>query len=69
MPTESTPKDPAAIRAGIERARQEIEQSVAELQQGVADTLDWRALVRRHPTTAVGGAFALGFLIARWTTR
>jgi hypothetical protein len=69
MPTESTPKDPAAIRAGIERARQEIEQSVAELQQGVAETLDWRAVVRRHPGAAVGGAFAVGFLIARWTTR
>jgi hypothetical protein len=68
MPTE-TPKDPAAIRAGIERARQEIEQSVADLRQGVADTLDWRSMVRRHPTTALGGAFAMGYLIARWTTR
>ncbi|MFL5250266.1 MAG: hypothetical protein ACJ783_19885 [Myxococcales bacterium] len=68
MPTE-TPKDPAAIRAGIERARQEIEQSVADLRQGVADTLDWRSMVRRHPTAALGGAFAMGYLIARWTTR
>jgi hypothetical protein len=68
MPTE-TPKDPAAIRAGIERARQEIEQSVADLRQGVADTLDWRSMVRRHPTAALGGAFAVGYLIARWTTR
>ena len=68
MPTE-TPKDPAAIRAGIERARQEIEQSVADLRQGVADTLDWRSMVRRHPTAALGGAFATGYLIARWTTR
>jgi hypothetical protein len=69
MPTETTPKDPAAIRAGIERARQEIEQSVAELRQGVAETLDWRGVVRRHPAAALGGAFAAGFLIARWTTR
>jgi len=68
MPTETT-KDPATIRAGIERARQEIEQSVADLRQGVADSLDWRSMVRRHPTAALGGAFAMGFLIARWTTR
>jgi hypothetical protein len=68
MPTE-TSKDPATIRAGIERARQEIEQSVSDLRQGVADTLDWRSMVRRHPTAALGGAFAMGYLIARWTTR
>ncbi|TMB28605.1 MAG: hypothetical protein E6J61_17655 [Deltaproteobacteria bacterium] len=69
MPTETTPKDPAAIRAGIERARQEIEQSVADLRQGVAETLDWRGMVRRHPAAALGGAIAVGFLLARWTTR
>ena len=62
-------RDPAAIRAGIERARQEIEQSVAELRQGVAESFDWRHLVRRHPGAALGGAFAIGLLLARWTAR
>jgi hypothetical protein len=62
-------RDPAAIRAGIERARQEIEQSVAELRQGVADTFEWRHVVRRHPGAALGGAFAAGLLLARWTVR
>ena len=62
-------RDPAAIRAGIERARQEIEQSVAELRQGVAESFDWRHLVRRHPGAALGGAFAIGLLFARWTAR
>jgi len=62
-------RDPAAIRAGIERARQEIEQSVAELRQGVAQSFDWRHLVRRHPGAAIGGAFGLGLLLARWTVR
>jgi hypothetical protein len=62
-------RDPAAIRAGIERARQEIEQSVAELRQGVAESLDWRSTVRRHPAATLGGAFALGMLLARWTSR
>jgi hypothetical protein len=64
-----TTRDPAAIRAGIERARQEIEQSMAELRQGVAESVDWRHLVRRHPGAALGGAFALGLLLARWTVR
>jgi len=62
-------RDPAAIRAGIERARQEIEQSVADLRQGVAQSFDWRHMVRRHPAVAVGGAFAVGLLVARWTAR
>jgi hypothetical protein len=62
-------RDPAAIRAGIERARQEIEQSMAELRQGVSDSLEWRHLVRRHPAAALGGAFACGLLLARWTVR
>jgi hypothetical protein len=62
-------RDPAAIRAGIERARQEIEQSVADLRQGVADSLDWRSTVRRHPAATLGAAFAVGMLLARWTSR
>ena len=62
-------RDPAAIRAGIERARQEIEQSVADLRQGVSDSFDWRHIVRRHPGPALGGAFAVGLLLARWTAR
>jgi hypothetical protein len=62
-------RDPAAIRAGIERARQEIEQSMAELKQGVAESVDWRHLVRRHPAAALGGAFAFGLLLARWAVR
>ena len=62
-------RDPAAIRAGIERARQEIEQSVADLRQGVSASFDWRHIVRRHPAPALGGAFALGLLLARWTVR
>src|SRR5712691_4311397 len=62
-------RDPAVIRAGIEQARQEIEQSVAELRQGVAESFDWRNRVRRHPGPALGGAFALGLLLARWTVR
>jgi hypothetical protein len=61
-------RDPAAIRAGIERARQEVEQSVAELRSNVSETLDWRNYVRRHPVAVFGCALALGMCIARVTT-
>ncbi len=60
---ETTQRDPAAIRAGIEQARQEIERSVAELRAGVTDKLDWRNFVRRQPGAVLGGAFALGLLL------
>ena len=57
-------RDADQIRAGIERARQEIELSVTDLRNEVARTLDARRLIREHPLAALGGAFALGFLIA-----
>ncbi|HEY5677602.1 MAG TPA: hypothetical protein VIR81_12475, partial [Myxococcales bacterium] len=60
---------PAAIRAGIERARQEIEQSVNDLRANVSDTFNWRSAVRRHPALAFAGAMALGLLVARSTSR
>lgn len=62
-------RDPAAIRAGIERARMEIEQSVADLRANVEQTLDWRNLVRRHPAAVFAGAFAVGMIIARSTSK
>jgi hypothetical protein len=62
-------RDPEDIRAGIERARQEIEQSVADLRNNVSETLDWRNLVRRHPMATFAGALALGICIARVTSR
>jgi len=60
-------RDPAAIRAGIERARQEVEQSVQDLRTSVTQTLSWRAFVQRHPLAVFSGAAAVGLLIARAT--
>jgi hypothetical protein len=62
-------RDPEAIRAGIERARQEIEQSVADLRHNVSESLDWRNIVRKHPVATFAGALALGVCIARVTSR
>ena len=58
-------RDPAAIRAGIERARQEIEQSVSELRANVS----WRSFVRRHPAGCFAGALVAGLIVARATSR
>jgi hypothetical protein len=63
------PRDAAAIRAGIEKARQDIEQSVNALRANVSDTLNWRSLVRRHPGAAFAGALVAGLFIARVTSR
>ena len=63
------PRDAAAIRAGIEKARQDIEQSVNALRANVSDTLNWRSFVRRHPGAAFAGAMVAGLLIARVTSR
>ncbi len=62
-------RDPAAIRAGIERARQEIEQSVTDLRASVSQSLNWRRHVRRHPGACFGGAVVCGLLLARMTSR
>jgi hypothetical protein len=62
-------RDPAAIRAGIEKARQEIEQSVNDLRANVSETLNWRRAVRRHPAGAFAGAVLIGLLVARVTSR
>ena len=62
-------RDPAAIRAGIERAREQIEQSVTDLRESVSETLNWRSAVRRHPVAAFSGAVLIGILVARATTR
>ena len=63
------PRDAAAIRAGIERARQDIEQSVNALRANVSETLNWRSFVRRHPGACFAGAMAAGLLIARAISR
>ena len=58
------PRNPAALRAEIERTRAELATSVTALKQEVAQAADWREWVRKRPMLAVGAAFALGFVIA-----
>lgn len=58
-------RDPAQIRAEIDRARTEVADSLLALREEVADRLDWREFTRRKPMVAVGLAFAVGYFLAR----
>ena len=58
------PRNPAALRAEIERTRAELATSVTALRQEVAQVADWREWVRKRPMLAVGAAFMIGFVIA-----
>ena len=63
-------RDAGEIRAGIEKARQEIELSVTDLRNEVKRSLDLSRWVREHPAAFLGGALALGFALGfRWTDR
>lgn len=56
-------RDPAEIRAEIERTREEIALSLAQLRTQVSEATDWRVRVRRRPLAFAGTAFALGLLL------
>lgn len=54
---------PEALKAELERAREQIVSSAAALREEVAMTTHWRQWVRRRPGLFLAGAVALGFLI------
>lgn len=60
-----TGRDPAEIRAEIERTREQLASSAEALRHAVAVRMDWREWVRRKPALCLLGAFTAGFLIAR----
>ena len=59
MPT----RNPAEIRASIERNRRELAGSVEDLRVKVHVLTDWRRQINEHRTAAIAGAVALGFLV------
>jgi ElaB/YqjD/DUF883 family membrane-anchored ribosome-binding protein len=60
----SEPRNPAALRAEIERTRAELATSVSALREEVAHATDWREWVNKRPLMCVGAAFMVGFLLA-----
>jgi ElaB/YqjD/DUF883 family membrane-anchored ribosome-binding protein len=53
----------AALRADIEKTREQLASSVVQLRQEVANRTDWREWVRNRPVLAIGACVAIGFLI------
>lgn len=56
-------RSPEQVRAEIERAREQIQESVVALRQEVAEVVDWREWVRARPGLCLGAAFAIGFYL------
>ena len=54
----------AEIQEEIERIRTSLERNVSALELSVKQKLDWRRPIREKPVLFIGGAFALGFVIA-----
>ena len=54
----------AEIQAEIERIRASLQRDVTALEISVKEKLDWRRPIRERPIVWIGGAFALGFVIA-----
>jgi hypothetical protein len=52
------------IRRQMQAIRQDMGDGVQEVVAGARQLSDWRYYVRRHPWACVGGAMALGFMIA-----
>lgn len=59
------PRNPAALRAEIERTRAELATSVTALREQVTQATDWREWVRKRPLLTVGAAFMIGFLLGQ----
>ncbi len=57
------PRDPSEIQADIERAREEITQSVLALRERVSRAADWREWIRRRPVVLVIAALAIGAFV------
>ena len=60
---------PDRVRARLDASRQEAAESILALNERLRIGTDWRLALQRAPAAVLGGAFALGFVIARLTSR
>ena len=61
--TALAPRSAEAVRAEIERAREQIQDSVLALREEVGRVVDWRGWVGKRPGLWLGAAFAAGFYL------
>ena len=53
----------ARAEAALERSRERVERSVSALRDLLARRTDWRGWIARRPTTFIGAALVLGFVL------
>lgn len=75
MSTALTPRPPQAIeradvaRADLAAARAKVRRQLDELEKSLPAVPPWRDVIRRHPLLTIGGAFVVGWAVARWFTK
>ncbi|MFO0599333.1 MAG: hypothetical protein U0228_28760 [Myxococcaceae bacterium] len=56
-------------RAQLAAAREKLISRLSVVEEAVAPLGNWRTAVRRHPLLAIGGAFVVGYALARLFSR
>lgn len=56
-------------RAQLAAARERLLQKLAVVEKSVEPLANWRVAVKRHPVLTIGGAFLVGYAIARLFSR
>jgi ElaB/YqjD/DUF883 family membrane-anchored ribosome-binding protein len=57
------------LRAEVERSRNRLGSSLAELERRVSVGTNWRHWVRTHPWAAVSLGLGAGYLVGKWRSR
>lgn len=59
----------AEARAELVAARERAKRALEETQAQLGSVGDWREVVRKHPYATIGGAFLVGYTLARLLNR
>jgi ElaB/YqjD/DUF883 family membrane-anchored ribosome-binding protein len=62
-------KDAAEARAQLAAARERLLQRLEVVEHTLEPLANWRSVVRRHPLLTIGGAFVVGYALARLFSR
>jgi hypothetical protein len=62
-------KDTADARAQLAAAREKLLARLEVVEQTLEPLSNWRSVVRRHPILTIGGAFVVGYALARLFSR
>lgn len=60
---------PEEARAELAKARERVVGQLARLEKSMGKAARWREVVRKHPFLTLGGAFLVGFGLARLFSR